>query len=143
MTRRISMVIAEEVYLELKLKAKTMDRSMSWIVNEGIKGFLTGKKVTQADLIIKELEQKEARNKALEQISLLTDDLTCYPIDPLEFKGKHRNDDGTLNREWRHATQRNSEMRPERERIIKEINALRKKHHLPGRPIRFSPYQKP
>jgi hypothetical protein len=131
----VSFVIPTPLYLELKAYSSQKGRSMSWVIKAGLKGILTGKKVTEATLIIQELEQAEAKKNAEEQISLLVDDLLCYPIDPLEFKGKHRNDDGTLNREWRHAAQKNAENRPHKNKIIEEINSLRKKHNLPGRPL--------
>lgn len=103
---------------------------MSWMINEGLKGFLTGKKVSQADLIILELEQKAGKIEAVAKIKELREDLKHYAYDPTVNVVPKRS------HEYRVVYMKNLENETVRGKLQGEIETLRNKYRLPGRPFK-------
>jgi len=130
----ISLVIPISMYNQLKFAAQEKGRGMSWVVRELIRGHLSDKTITEADLILQELEQQAAKVEAQKEINILIDDLKEYPHDKYENLSNEFTSDGASNPEWRHAHMRNLENKKVRDQINKEIDSLRRKNRLPGRP---------
>ena len=133
MSRTVSFVISDEMYRNLKHTANTNHQTMSWVLKSCLAGYMEGRFVSEGDLIILQLEQEEARKKALVKIASLNEELAHYAHDGtanLHTKGSPP---------YRQAYMRNEANAQMRDSLKQEISQLRRLHRLsPGRPRKIT-----